>query len=89
MTTDPNSPKVLATVRTDIEAALIVNHLADRGIKAYVSGAGSATGWPEAPGDVQIVVRQIDLAQATELLDLVRNTDQEEGPDAMEEQDPN
>jgi hypothetical protein len=74
MSGDPDSPKVLATVRTDMEAALVVNHLATQGIKAFVSGVGTSTGWPEAPGDVQVVVRQSDFERAKESLDLVRHT---------------
>jgi FAD/FMN-containing dehydrogenase len=72
MADDPNSPKVLATVLTEQEAILIVNHLAAEGIQARIAGAGSSTGWPEAPGDVQVVVRQSEVARAKELLELVR-----------------
>ena len=72
MSLDPNSPKILATVLTEQEATLIVNHLAPAGIKALIAGAGSATGWPEARGYVQVVVRQADVARAKELLKRVR-----------------
>ena len=74
MPLDPNSPKVLATVLTEQEATLIVNHLATEGIKAHIAGAGSATGWPKARGDVQVVVRQDDIPRAKEALDLVRQS---------------
>ena len=75
MADDPSSPKVVAIVRTEMEAALIVNRLADEGIQALVAGAGSSTGWPEAPGDVQVVGRQEDLARAKETLALIRRPD--------------
>jgi hypothetical protein len=72
MVFDPNSPKVLATLPTEAEAAMVVNHLAAQGIQALASGAGGPTGWPEARKEIQVVVRQSDLARAKELLDLVR-----------------
>ena len=72
MAPDPNSPKVLVRVLTEQEATLIVNHLATEGIKAHIAGTGSATGWTEAPGDVQVIVRQGDVARAKELLEVVR-----------------
>jgi hypothetical protein len=75
MAADPDSPQVLATVRTEVEAALIVNHLADQGIKAFVAGAGGPSGWPDARKDNQVVVRQADFARAKESLDLVRQGD--------------
>ena len=70
---DANSPQVLANLPTEAEAALLVGHLDSLGIKAYVSGAGTSTGWPEAPSDVQVVVRQADLARAQEALDHIRD----------------
>jgi len=74
MTVDPNSPKVLATLPTEVEAALVVNHLRNQGIEAHMSGSGSAAGWMDERIDIQVVVRQTDLARAKELLDLVRQT---------------
>lgn len=69
---DANSPQVLAKLPTEAEAALLVGHLRSMGIEAYVSGAGTSTGWPEAASDVQVVVRQGDLARAREALELIR-----------------
>ena len=67
MSTDSNNPVVLANLLTDAEAALLVGHLESLGIEARVSGAGGATGWPEAARYAQVVVREGDLerAQAT------------------------
>ena len=69
---DPSSPKVLAILPTEAEATLMVDLLADQGIKALISGTGSSTGWPETPGDVQVVVRQSDFARARQLLERFR-----------------
>jgi hypothetical protein len=74
MAADPNSPKVLATLPTEVEAALVVNHLAAQGIEAHFAGSGSAAGWLDDRMDIQVVVRQVDLARAQESLDLVRRT---------------
>jgi hypothetical protein len=65
MATDANNPVVLAERLTDVEAALLVAHLETRGIVARTSGVGGATGWPEAAGYTQVVVRQADLERAT------------------------
>ena len=64
MNDDPNNPVVLAELRNDAEAALLVAHLETCGIEARISGAGGATGWPEAAGYTQVVVRQADLERA-------------------------
>jgi hypothetical protein len=72
MAVDPNSPKVLATLLTEVEASLVVNHLAAQGIKALASGAGGPSGWPEARKWIQVVVRQADFAQAQTALELIR-----------------
>lgn len=61
MSQDPNSPRVLARLPTEIDAVLLVDHLEGSGIKAMIGGAGTSTGWPEAPGDVQVLVRASDL----------------------------
>ena len=73
MKDDANSPQVLTKVLTEAEATLLVGHLESLGIKAVVSGAGTSTGWPEAPSDVQVVVRRNDFARAREALDLIRD----------------
>jgi hypothetical protein len=64
MEADPNTPVVLANLLTDTEAALLVDHLETLGITARISGAGGATGWPEAARYTQVVVRQADLERA-------------------------
>ncbi len=64
MPDDPDSPRQLARLPTEVDAALLVEHLESFGIKAMIGGAGTSTGWPEAPGDVQVLVRLGDLERA-------------------------
>jgi len=61
---DPDEPVTLANLPNDADAAILVAHLETLGIKAMMSGAGGATGWPEAAMHTQVVVRRGDLAQA-------------------------
>ena len=68
MTTDPNNPEILARVPSDIEAASLVSDLAARGIEASTTGGFTAGFRAEAPGEVNIIVRQADLARAKQAL---------------------
>jgi hypothetical protein len=68
MTIDPNSPEVLVAVPNDIQAAAIVNALADRGIQATVTGSYTSGFRAEAPGWISIVVRRMDLDLARQTL---------------------
>jgi hypothetical protein len=67
MSEDPNSPKILATVPTDAEAAIIANYLVDQGIKSHIV-PGSNYGSPD------VIVRQADFARARELVALAQPT---------------
>jgi hypothetical protein len=69
---DPDNPMVLANLRTDAEAAMLVAHLETIGITARISGTGGSTGWPEAAGYTQVVVRQADLERAQAAVDQQR-----------------
>jgi hypothetical protein len=64
MTDDPNQPVVLATLPTDVQAALIVAALRERGIEARSVGELTSGFRAEAPGGVKILVRQADLDRA-------------------------
>jgi len=76
---DPNSPQILIVVQSESQASLIVNHLATNGIKASVLGIALGNLWPEIPRDVQVVVRQADIARARKLLDSIEeNSDDDE-----------
>ena len=68
MTTDPNNPEVLTSVSSDVEAAAIVNALAERGIKASAVGGYTSGFRAEAPGDIRVVVRRANLDAATQAL---------------------
>jgi hypothetical protein len=69
MTVDPARPVVLATVSTEVEAAAITTLLGANGIRALATGGYTADFRAEAPGTVQVIVRQEDLAEARRLLE--------------------
>lgn len=64
MIADPNSPCVLTSVANEIEAAAIVTALADYAIEAAVTGGFTAGFKAEAPGLVQILVKESDFDRA-------------------------
>jgi len=68
MTTEPNHPEVLISVRNDLEAMPLLAALAELGIEATTTGSFTADFRAEAPGQVRIVVKQQDLARAKEAL---------------------
>jgi len=73
MTADPNSPQAVASLLTEQEAAAIVGHLDSLGIEAHIWGNQlGSTAWPEVPTNVQVVVRQADVARAKEALEQFR-----------------
>jgi hypothetical protein len=59
-----DNPVVLSNLLTNDEAAMLVAELESLGITARVSGAGGATGWPEAASYTQVLVRRGDLERA-------------------------
>ncbi len=63
------NPKVLASCRNEFEAGVLVNLLAERGIRARATGEYTAGFRAEAPGDVHVLVRPEDLDQARAILD--------------------
>mgnify|MGYP002623444273 CR=1 FL=1 len=64
MTTDPLEPEILTTVRSEVEAAMIIADLEERGIEASMGG-GDPAGIPvEGTTHVDIVVRQDHLEAA-------------------------
>jgi hypothetical protein len=73
MDNDPNSPRVLGNFGSEAEASLIIAQLESAGITARTSGMGGATGWPEAQGYTQVVVRASDLERALTLIRVKRN----------------
>ena len=72
MSSDPQSPEVLISVASDIEAATIVAALAAYNIQATTAGGYTAGFRAEAPGDVHVVVRHEDLIKAKSALAEIR-----------------
>ena len=64
MNSDPHRPVVLSDFLTEVEARLLIGFLEAQGIKAFNSGAGGATGWPDAAAYAQVVVREVDIEVA-------------------------
>lgn len=67
MTVDPNNPEILTSVTSDIEAAAIVAALSAQGIEASTTGDFTAGFRAEAPGDINVIVRQQDLVRALQI----------------------
>jgi len=90
MTADPMSPKTLAWLANEIEAAMIVNALEEQGIRATAVGGYTSGFRAEAPGGVRVVVAQGDLFRAREVLAEVRREQAEiAGPEAdRDEEEP-
>lgn len=72
MTADPNNPELLVRVASEVEAIAIVTALAAEGVEATRTGSYTAGFQAEAPGMVQVLVRQKDLARARVLMDELR-----------------
>ncbi len=70
----PNSPEhpehvvAVTSVPNELEAGVIVAALEEAGIKSTMSGVYTAGFRAEAPGQVQILVAQEDLARAKEII---------------------
>ena len=73
---DSDKPIVLACVRHDTEAAIIVNALKRRGLFAKSAGEYTAGFRAEAPGDVKILVRKSEIAAAREVLADIRSDEE-------------
>ena len=73
MPSDPERPIVLVSVPNEIEAAAILGALGDVGIEGHAVGGYTAGFRAEAPGMVQIVVKQADFERARETLEALRN----------------
>lgn len=68
MNVDPNSPKAVRTVPSELEAAAIITALANHGIEASTTGDYTSGFRAEAPGWVKVVVKYRDLKQADQIL---------------------
>lgn len=89
MTTDPNSPTVVHTATNPVEATAMVTALAAEGIKATTTGNYTANFQAEAPGVIQVVVRQEEAEQALAILEKLEDeadaNEEEEADDESEE----
>ncbi|HEY4759674.1 MAG TPA: hypothetical protein VIH42_03760 [Thermoguttaceae bacterium] len=72
MSDESEKLEVLTRVATETEASLIVQCLTDCGIAATAVGGFTSGFKAEAPGDVSVLVKQGDLANATEALITIR-----------------
>jgi hypothetical protein len=68
MSDDPNSPSKLVSASNEIEAAAIVNALLVYEIEAFMTGGYTSGFKAEAPGCVDVLVRQSDLDRAIKAL---------------------
>ena len=72
MTPDPNRPEALLSVPDEIEAAAIVGALAEYGIEAFAAG-GYISGFKvQAPVNVAVLVKHIDMDRAQQALAEIR-----------------
>jgi Putative prokaryotic signal transducing protein len=77
MTSHPEPAELLTSTPTEMEASIIVAALAQEEIRATMTGQYTAGFRAEAPGWVQILVADGDLARAKEVLDDVKRTNTE------------
>ncbi len=77
MTTPPDNEHIakLTSVPNEMEAGIIVGALEERGIKSTMTGQFTSGFRAEAPGWVQILVAEDDLAAAQEILAEVKRGD--------------
>jgi len=73
--------RVLTSVPHDFQAALIVNALQEQGIRGAVSGTYTAGFRAEAPGWVQVLVREADLPAAAAVFETVERASFDDQPD--------
>jgi hypothetical protein len=66
---------LLTSAPNEMEAGIIVGALEERGIKSTMTGVYTAGFRAEAPGWVQVLVAEDDLAAAQEVLAEVRSGD--------------
>jgi hypothetical protein len=69
---DTNRVVRLTSLRTELEAAVVVGALEEHGIRATMSGIYTANFRTEAPGWVEVLVDETDLARAQNVLNEVR-----------------
>lgn len=76
MTDSTTDLKKAIAVRTEAEAAMVVQSLAAVGISAKAVGGHTAGFRAEAPGWVDVLVRESQLTAAKEILDAIHEDDE-------------
>ena len=72
MTPDPNRPEALLSVPNEIEAAALVSALAEYGIEAFAAGGYTSGFKAEAPGNVTVLVKHVDMDRTQQALAEIR-----------------
>ena len=68
MSQDPNNPEVLKSFADELAAAALVAELEAHGIEASTTGGFTAGFRAEAPGEVHVIVRHMDMKKAQQIL---------------------
>jgi hypothetical protein len=72
MSTDPSELVVLVSVPNEIEAAAVAAALEQNGIQTIIAGGYTSGFKAEAPGDVNVLVKQSDADRAKQALREIR-----------------
>jgi hypothetical protein len=81
--------QVLISFPNEVEAAAVVNALAEHGIHATATGAYTASFRAEAPGMVRVLVAEDNVSRAREILADIRQENADLDSDQDEEEPPN
>ncbi|MCA9142979.1 MAG: DUF2007 domain-containing protein [Planctomycetaceae bacterium] len=84
MTSDPNSPTVVYSAVNPIEAAAVATALEAEGIETTTTGSYTSGFQAEAPGEIQVVVRQSQAEKARAILERLEEEAEMENDDASE-----
>lgn len=84
MTSDPNSPTVVYSAVNPIEAAAVATALEAEGIETTTTGSYTSGFQAEAPGEIQVVVRQSQAEKARAILERLEEEAEMEEDDASE-----
>ena len=68
MAADSDKWLIVAVATSEVEGALIVAALESENIEAYLEGGMTASFRAEAPGQARVLVREEDMARATEVV---------------------
>lgn len=84
MSSDPNSPTVVYSAVNPIEAAAVATALEAEGIETTTTGSYTSAFQAEAPGGIQVVVRQSQAEKALAILQRLEDEAEMEADDAGE-----